>query len=219
MSVYVRQLQLGPMQNFVYLIGPADSVETAVIDPAWDIPEVLRTVEQDGRRITHVLVTHRHFDHTNGIEPLLNEVSVPVLVHVDEIPHIQADLPRSVYQPVAGGEVVEIGRLPIRCLHTPGHTPGCLCFHCEVGAGSIFTGDTLFVNACGRCDFAGGNATQMFESLNGVLGALPSLTAMYPGHNYGDVPVSSLGRERAQNPYLQFANAEAFTTFRMRPRG
>jgi glyoxylase-like metal-dependent hydrolase (beta-lactamase superfamily II) len=219
MSIYIRQLQLGPMQNFVYLIGPADSVETAVIDPAWDIPTVLRMVEEDGRRITHALVTHRHFDHTYGLEPLLEKVSVPIVIHQAEIPHLTGDLPRSAFQPIAGDEVIEIGKLPIRCLSTPGHTPGCVCFHCDVGTGSVFTGDTLFVNACGRCDFEGGDPRQMYNSLNGVLGALPAQTAVYPGHDYGDVPVSSLGREREKNPYLQMPNAEAFTAFRMRPRG
>jgi hydroxyacylglutathione hydrolase len=112
--------------------------------------------------------------------------------------------------------VINVGTLPVRCLHTPGHTPGCLCFHADE---SVFTGDTLFVDACGRCDFAGGSPKQMFDSLHRVLGALPDRTTVYPGHDYGDVAVSSLERERARNPYLQVGSAEAFTAFRMRPRG
>jgi hydroxyacylglutathione hydrolase len=103
----------------------------------------------------------------------------------------------------------------VTCVHTPGHTPGSQCLWCR---GALVSGDTVFVNACGRCDLAGGDATQMFDSLQRVLGALPQETVLYPGHDYGDVPVSSLSRERRLNPYFQLTDLEAFIAHRNRPR-
>jgi glyoxylase-like metal-dependent hydrolase (beta-lactamase superfamily II) len=113
------------------------------------------------------------------------------------------------------GQVITVGALPITCLHTPGHTRGSQCLAC---GGAVFTGDTLFVNACGRCDLPGGDAGQLFDSLHTVLGALDDATVVYPGHHYGDVPVSSLGRERANNPYLQLTQRQQFVAHRSRPR-
>jgi glyoxylase-like metal-dependent hydrolase (beta-lactamase superfamily II) len=107
-----------------------------------------------------------------------------------------------------------MGSLACGTLHTPGHTPGAQCLH--VG-GALFTGDTLFVNKCGRCDFVGGNPSAMFHSLHQVIGALPDGTTVYPGHDYGDVKVSTLGRERAQNPYLSLKDEASFIAFRMKP--
>jgi len=214
-TVYLRQLALGPAANFVYLVGPADGDEAAVIDPAWDVPALTQILEADGRRLVAAFLTHHHGDHTNGVAPLLRTHDVPVYAARDELPFLGAlDLGRHV-TPVAPGQQVAVGSLPLTCIHTPGHTPGSQCFLCAAG---LLSGDTVFVNACGRCDFPGGDARLMYESLHRVLGALPDTTPLLPGHDYGDVPVSSLGRERAHNPYFR-ATAEAdFLTLRNRPR-
>jgi hydroxyacylglutathione hydrolase len=218
MGLYVRQLELGPMQNFVYLVGLEGSVETAVIDPAWDVPALVEAAAADGRRITHALVTHRHFDHSNGIVPLLEQLDAKIVVHRDDAAHVAGDVPDSVLTKVTGGEQLDVGGLKISCIHTPGHTPGSQCFHLDVPGGALVSGDTVFVNACGRCDFEGGSAEQMYDSLERVLGRLPDSTTLYPGHDYGDVKVSSLGRERERNPYFAFTNPADFRAFRMRPR-
>jgi glyoxylase-like metal-dependent hydrolase (beta-lactamase superfamily II) len=220
MGLYLRQLPIGPMQNFVYLIGNEERPEeTAVIDAAWDVPAILRVAEADGRKITHALVTHRHADHSNGVAPLLELLPVQVFAHRDDADFLAGDIPPGVVTSVSGGDVVDVGGVRIHCVHTPGHTPGSQCFHVEVGSGALLSGDTLFVNACGRCDFSGGNPEQMYESLHHVLGALPSQTTLYPGHDYGDVPVSSLQRERERNPYLLATSVQDFVRYRMRPRG
>lgn len=216
-SIYLRQIELGPMKNFVYLVGPADRPETAVIDAAWDVAELRRVAEADGRTITHALVTHRHFDHTNGLEPLRELQPVRVVVHEADADALQGVPPAEVTR-VKAGDVVDVGGLKVRCIHTPGHTPGSQCFHVEADGGALFSGDTLFVNACGRCDMEGGDPAVMFDSLTRVLGALPDGTRLYPGHDYGDVPVSSLGRERERNPYFQLPTVEQFVAYRMRPR-
>jgi len=111
---------------------------------------------------------------------------------------------------------VQVGPLQFRALHAPGHTPGSTVF--SLG-GAIFSGDVLFVNAIGRCDFAGGDPRQMFHSLKRIR-ALGDEVTLYPGHDYGDVKVSSIGREKEKNPYFQLlGDEEKFVAYRMRPRG
>jgi hydroxyacylglutathione hydrolase len=217
-TLWIRQLELGPMRNFVYLVGLADRPETAVIDAAWDVGAIAAELENAGRKLTHALVTHRHPDHTNGLKELVARFDVPVFAHADDASQLPGDLPPSTLRRVTGGEVVEVGGLPIRCIHTPGHTAGSQCFHLGVGPGALVSGDTVFVNACGRCDLTGGDAERLYDSISRVLGALPGETTVYPGHDYGDVKVSTLARERARNPYFQLSDKDAFVAYRMRPR-
>jgi glyoxylase-like metal-dependent hydrolase (beta-lactamase superfamily II) len=213
--MYVRQLKLGPMENFVYLIGAEDSAETAIVDAAWDVDAALRAAEQDGRKVTHALVSHHHFDHVNGLPELLASGGVRVHAHAADVPKLAPELQPEV-TPVRGGDVVEVGPLRIRALHTPGHTPGSTCWQVEGPAGGIFSGDTVFVNACGRCDLAGGDPEQMFQSLRRISELEPAIK-LYPGHDYGDVPVSSVGREREKNPYFALLGSlPQFVAYRMR---
>lgn len=219
-GLFVQQLQLGPMDNFVYLVGAEGSPETAIVDAAWDIDAALAAAEAAGRTVTHALVSHWHADHTNGLVPLLHKRGVRIHCHAGDVP----DLPREVQGEVvatAGGDRIEIGALTMMSLHTPGHTPGSTTWHLPPqGAfeGAVFSGDTLFVNACGRCDFRGGDPAQMYESLK-RLGTLGDGVRLYPGHDYGDVPVSTIGRERANNPYYaRLGSLEEFLGLRMRPR-
>lgn len=217
MELYVRQLELGPMDNFVHLIGAKGARETAVIDPAWDVDAILAAAAADGREITTALITHHHDDHVNGLGPLLERrPEVRAYAQRREIefaPVLQAF--GSDLHPVDPGARIEVGPARIGCIHTPGHTPGSQCFH--VG-GALFTGDTLFIGGCGRCDRAGGDPELLFDSLHRVIGGLPDETAIYPGHHYGDRPVSTLGHEKAHNPYYLHRDLASFVAFRMRPR-
>lgn len=213
---YLRQLALGPMDNFVYLLGGADSGECVVIDPAWDVDAIVRAAAEDGRRISAAFVSHGHGDHTNGLEPLLERVDVPVYAQRDEVAFFDSlRALGAAVKPVSAGQVVEAAGLRIGCLHTPGHTPGSQCLH--VGS-SLVTGDTLFMGACGRCDLPGGDPEKMFESLS-RLRALAPETVVYPGHDYGETPSNRLADEVRVNPYLKLAEKDAFTAYRMRPRG
>ncbi len=215
MGLYVRQLKLGPMENFVYLLGAEGSPQTAIVDPAWDVPAALRAAREDGREVTHALLSHHHFDHVNGLPDLLAQGGIRVFAHRADIPRLAPEV-RAEVTPLEAGDAVEVGPLRIAAMHTPGHTPGSTCWHTGDG---LFAGDTVFVNACGRCDLAGGDPEQMFQSLNRVA-SLPGQVRLYPGHDYGDVPVSSIAREREQNPYFQkLSSLTDFLAWRMRPRG
>jgi glyoxylase-like metal-dependent hydrolase (beta-lactamase superfamily II) len=214
MELYVKQLQLGSMENFVYLVGAKDSPETAIIDAAWDVPAVLEAAAADGRKVTHALISHHHFDHVNGLPDVLGHGGIRPHIHSADVGALAPEV-RGEVTTVSAGDVVEVGPLRIHAFHTPGHTPGSTCWHAE---GALFAGDTVFVNACGRCDFPGGSVEQMFDSLTRV-SKLPEETKLYPGHDYGDVPVSSIAREKSQNPYFQkLGNMTDFIAWRMRPR-
>ena len=211
-DIYLAQRQVGPMQNFVYLIGDPQSREAAVVDPGWEPSTILRTLEADGYRLTAAFVTHHHFDHVGALGELLAAADIPVYVHRADAPAVP--VPPSSLRPVEDGDIVRIGQVPVRLLHTPGHTPGSQCL---VVGHRLFSGDTLFIQACGRWDLPGGDPGQLYDSLTGKLKTLDEGTVLYPGHNYADRPTSTIGQEKRTNPFLQVPSREAF--LRMAARG
>jgi hydroxyacylglutathione hydrolase len=217
-SLYVRQLKLGPMENFVYLVGAEGAPEVVVVDPAWDVPGIEAALKEDGKRLVAAFVSHCHGDHINGLPQLLERHDVPVWAQAQEVAFSE-DLRRlagDALVPLAPGDSVEVGPARFRCLHTPGHTPGS---HCLWAEDALVSGDTLFINGCGRCDLRGGDPAAMYRSLSQVLMALPDDTRLLPGHDYGDVPHAPLGEVRRHNPYFAFPDVASFVAFRMRPRG
>jgi len=197
---FFRQLQLGPMANFVYLLGDAESGECAVVDPGWDAAAILREAREGGVRITRVLLTHGHSDHTNGVAGVLAQAkagAARVYIHPEDalaLGGISADISTT-----ADGEEIVLGGLRSKVLHTPGHTPGSQCFLCD---GRLMTGDTLFVGECGRVDLPGSNPAKLYHSLRRIA-SLPDSTVIYPGHDYGSQRSVVLGEERRRNPYIQ----------------
>ncbi len=210
-GLFVHQFELGPWDNFIYFIGDKATRSCAVVDPAWDADFISEEAARLGVTITHILCTHSHFDHVNRVEAMLERHDVPVHMLGEEIDFSGfrcENLQRS-----RAGDVLEVGReLRITMVHTPGHTPGSTSYRI---AGGIVTGDTLFVQGCGRCDFVGGDPEVMYETLKSLRQALPRETRMYPGHNYGPVPVSTLDEELKQNPYLQHPSVQDFVAHRM----
>ena len=193
------------MQNFIYLIGDPQTHEAAVVDPGWEVPKILDAIRQDGYRLTAAFVTHHHFDHCMGLTELLKAVDVPVYAHRADAPLLKV-APSSL-KPVAGGETIQVGDVPLTLIHTPGHTPGSQCLLVD---GRLLTGDTLFIRACGRWDLPGGDPAQLYDSLNVRLKALDEATVVYPGHDYADRPVSTIGEEKRDNPFLKPPSREAF---------
>ncbi len=192
------------MANFVYLVGDPRTREAAVVDPAWDVGKILHQAEADGYRIRHVLLTHGHPDHINGAEELLNLTNARLYMHKDETPWIKGW--KSTVVPTENGSVIRVGDLEITVLHTPGHTPGSQCF--RVG-NRLLSGDTLFVDSCGRTDLPGGDPRKMFESLR-ELAKLEDAVLLYPGHNYAAEPFSTMGDQKKRNPFLQCESAQDF---------
>jgi hydroxyacylglutathione hydrolase len=216
--IFFKQLELGPMQNYVYLLGDPTTHEAAVVDAAWDIDTIVRAAEGEGYRITKDLVTHFHPDHLGGdlmghtirgAAELTARVPAKVYVHKAELPfvHRLTGLSGSDVVPVTAGDEVAVGNLKVKLLHTPGHTPGSQCF---LVGNALVSGDTLFIGSCGRVDLPGSNPEDMYRSLTQVLGALPDETLLFPGHNYADRPRSTIGDEKRTNMMMRFPSLKDF---------
>ncbi|HAM36993.1 MAG TPA: MBL fold hydrolase [Elusimicrobia bacterium] len=203
-SIFVKQLGLGPMKNFAYLVGGAGDGECAVVDPGWDAAEILAVARQEGRRIAAALLTHGHFDHAGGLKDLLRQGDIPVFAHPDDAKPFFTTIPD--LRLLRDGEAASVGGIKLLCLHTPGHTPGSQCL---LAGDQLFTGDTLFVDCCGRTDLEGSDPESMHRSLR-RLAALPPQTTVWPGHDYGPRPSAALGDILKMNPFLAAATLDEF---------
>jgi glyoxylase-like metal-dependent hydrolase (beta-lactamase superfamily II) len=214
-SLYFKQIEIGPMQNYVYLIGSLETCKVAVVDAAWEIDTILKIAAQDNIEITHAFVTHTHPDHVgggfagmaiDGATELLEKCKAKVVVHKAEAEFIKGLSPSDLIK-TDHGDKINVGGVEIELMHTPGHTPGSQCFLVD---GRVVSGDTMFIDACGRVDFPGGNAEQMYYSLTQKLMALPDETILFPGHNYAPKPHATMGEQKKTNPYLKFTSLKQF---------
>ena len=217
MSLYLKQIEVGPMANFTYFIGDSETKEVVLVDPAWQVDTLMRTAEKENLNVVGALITHGHFDHCNGIEELLERKQMPIYVHAQEVDFVRSittskdslfgSFPEEHTRRVRSGDQLKIGQVEITFLHTPGHTPGSQCFLVQ---DHLVSGDTLFIRGCGRCDLPGGNAEQMYDSLTKKLMKLPEKTLILPGHNYSDAVSATLAEEKKKNPYLICDNLKTF---------
>ncbi len=197
-TLYFKQLSVGYMGNFIYLIGDRKTHECAVVDPAWDVDAVLKQAEKDGMKVVAGILTHTHFDHCNGVEALIEKTGAKVYVHEHEAKYLN-NIKENLIETREGSKL-KIGAIEMIFLHTPGHTEGAQCI--QVGD-TLVTGDTLFVGACGRCDLPGGNEKTLMQSLK-RLASLDGSLKVFPGHAYGDADASTIERERRTNPFMKF---------------
>lgn len=183
------------MMNFAYLIGDDGTGVCAAVDPGWDATTIAGTAKEAGFKIVSILLTHAHFDHAQALDELVALTGAEVYLNGDEAGAIskKADV-----HTTQDGTVIQIGQIKATCIHTPGHTPGSQCFLVD---GAVFTGDTLFVDGCGRVDLPGSDPHAMLTSLK-RLAALPPETIIYPGHNYGHSPTATIGEQKKTNPCL-----------------
>jgi hydroxyacylglutathione hydrolase len=187
----VRQMKVGPMQNFVYLLVDDSSREAMVIDSGWETDEILVAVRKEKLEARFVVATHHHSDHTSTIWNMARALNAKVVAHKNS--PIAHDVS------VDGGDALPLGGVKVKVLYTPGHTEDSICLY---DGESLFTGDTLFIGNCGRTDLPGGSPAKMFESLHSIILKLPPETRIYPGHDYGEVPFRSLSEEAKLNPTL-----------------
>ena len=218
-KIILRQLEIGPMANFVYLIGCKETCEAAVVDPAWDMPEIIHIADDLQLKIRHLLVTHAHRDHINGLAELIEMTGAQTYINKEESGHLRdfagSGTPSAgrlgyyvdSFKWVSDDEEIPVGHLTVRCLHTPGHTPGSQCFLVE---NFLFSGDTLFIDECGRVDLPGSNPERMWWSLNHKLKELADEIIVFPGHNYADRPSSTIGEQKRHNPYMRCATVQQF---------
>jgi hydroxyacylglutathione hydrolase len=210
-GIFVHQVRLGPWDNFIYFLGDRRTRKVAVVDPAWHAPTILAEAERLDVEIAALLCTHSHFDHVNAVEQLLARVDVPVHMLAPEVEFSGFACENLVVN--RPGDTLTIGaQLDITMMHTPGHTPGSCSYRLR---DAIVTGDTMFVNGCGRCDFVGGDPQTMYATLKQLVDKLPADTVMYPGHDYGPTPTATLDEQLRANPYLQHPTVADFIAHRM----
>ncbi len=209
-NLILKQIEVGHMENYAYFIGCKKTHEIAIVDPGWDVEYLSNEVEANSYKVSAILLTHSHYDHVKGIQELLNIYNVPVYIAKKEMALLQYK--NNNFRFIEDGHKIKIGEIEIECILTPGHSPGSICFKCE---NVLLTGDTLFIDGCGRCDLPGGDPGKMYNSLYNLIMKFPEDTIVYPGHNYGEVPFASLGELKTINSYLICKNEQEFLKTRM----
>lgn len=185
----VKQIPVGPMQNFVYVLVDESSKEALVVDSGWETGPIVSAANEAEAKVRYAVATHGHFDHVTTLGETAKALGAKVVAH--ENSSVDCDLK------VKDGDFLKLGRSEVKVLYTPGHTEDSICLY---DGKEVFTGDTLFVGTIGRIEKAGLRA--MYDSLYRVILGLPPSTEMYPGHDYGEVTHRTLAEERTTNPFL-----------------
>lgn len=207
----IKQLIVGSMGVCSYIIGCEETKKGAVIDPGGDENTILAEVEKLGLKIDYVIATHGHPDHVCGNRIIKEATSGKIVMHEADADFFEQTETQNYFsmlglEPsppteirVKDGDILEVGNIQLKIIHTPGHTPGGICLYC---APDLITGDTLFVGGVGRTDFPGGSYSELINSLKTKVLALPDDTIVWPGHGYGGSQ-STIGEEKMSNPYLR----------------
>ena len=211
-KVRIHQVPVGPLEVFTYVVACSRTKEAVVIDPAGEPDQIAELIRQGGYGVRYILNTHGHADHVLANQTLKRLLGVPTCMHEEDDLFFAEEEVRTAASKELGlpppdpvdvrlhdGDLLQVGMMEIHVIHTPGHTPGSVCFLVE---GNLFTGDTLFVGAVGRTDLVGASLDTLLGSLEQKLLPLPKETVVWPGHDYGETPFSTLGREMEENPYI-----------------
>jgi glyoxylase-like metal-dependent hydrolase (beta-lactamase superfamily II) len=197
-----KQVPVGTFQNLAYIIGDETSHVCAIVDPAWETDKILKLCESLRLKVVYVINTHSHSDHVEGNEQVAKSTGARIVMH--ESSSLRKDIS------LKDGDTVSIGSINARVFHTPGHCPDSICLLVD---GKLLTGDTLFVGECGRTDLAGSSPSHMYDSLFKKILSLPNDVEVYPGHDYGSKPSSTIGDERKNNYTLKPRTREEFMKF------
>ena len=205
----IATLPVGLIQTNCYIVGCSETKEGVVIDPGGHPERILAGVQHHGLTIRYVLDTHAHFDHTDANSDVVQATGAPLALHPEDLPLLKASGGAALFglhadpSPLPDielddGDELQVGSLLFQVLHTPGHTPGHVCFY-EAKQGAIFDGDVLFYRGIGRTDLPGGSWPQLLDSIQRVLFALPDETTVYSGHGQE----TTIGEEKQLNPWLR----------------
>jgi len=203
----IQAFTVGDLGVNCYVVSDEDTKEALVIDPGADADEILTYIKKEALQVKYIINTHGHADHIGANQELLAATGAILAIHEKDLPML-TDAKKNlslfcgapVISPEAGlllkdGDKLEIGQVSLEIIYTPGHSPGGICLYTGT---VLFSGDSLFAESIGRCDFPGGNMQQLVENIKKKLLGLPDETIVYPGHG----PSSKIGRERLYNPYL-----------------
>jgi len=208
----IKQYEVGNFAVFCYLIGDEETTEGLFIDPADQADMLISEAKSYGlNKIKYIVNTHSHVDHIMGNAEMLKKIKAKIIIHEEDSGHlvrVPPDLlemfsatpspPADIL--VKEGEVIQVGEVKLKVIHTPGHSPGGMSLYMD---GMVFTGDTLFVGSVGRTDFPGSSWDQLETSIRKKLYVLPGDTVIFPGHNYGSTPTSTIQYERRHNPFVR----------------
>ena len=206
----VRQFEVGNFNILSYLVADEQAKEALFIDPSDEHDLLLKEAAARGLTIKYIVNTHHHIDHAMGNKEMVRRTGAKIVIHELDAPLLQAT-PRNLLdmfgaEPsppadvlVSDGQRIQVGSVALQVIHTPGHTPGGMCLFVD---GMVFTGDTLFVGSIGRTDFPGGSYEELERSVRSKLYALPGNTVVFPGHNYGMQPNSTIDHERQTNAFI-----------------
>ncbi len=203
--MFFRQVQQHG-DNFSYIIADDTTREAAVVDSSFNAGEITRILKAENLKLKYIINTHDHSDHTAGNQELRSVFGAKIIAH--KLSRINADVT------VDDGDVIRIGSIPVKVIHTPGHTPDGICLLVD---GKLLTGDTLFVGECGRTDLPSGNSKSMYDSLFHKLLKLNDDVEVYPGHDYGAKPSSTIGEEKRSNYTLEPRSLAEFIEFMKQP--
>lgn len=192
--------------NFSYIIADENSKEAAIVDPSFNGETLTKLAKDQNFTVKYVIDTHEHGDHTAGNQTVKSNLGAKIVAHNSS--RIKKDIS------VVDGDTLTIGKVAIKIIHTPGHTPDGICLLAD---GKILTGDTLFVGECGRTDLPGGSVKDLYNSLFQKLMKLDDNVEVYPGHDYGLAPHSTIGIERKTNYVLKPRSIEEFLDFMSMP--
>jgi glyoxylase-like metal-dependent hydrolase (beta-lactamase superfamily II) len=208
----VKQYEVGNFAVFSYLIGDEGTQEGLFIDPADDAKRLLSEVESQGlKSIKYIVNTHSHVDHIMGNAEMVKKTGAKIVIHekdasaVAQTPFDLLEMFGATPSPppdilVKEGDAIQVGNVKLKVIHTPGHSPGGISLYLD---GMVFTGDTLFVGSVGRTDFPGSSWDVLEASIQKKLYILPGETVVFPGHNYGSTPTSTIQYERRHNPFVR----------------